>query len=62
MHTGLFDALCLVVPDLQQLHRVSQLGRVNDWDGWAKVNDMLRGCDDGAIKRCVIEDFVCFCL
>ena len=58
VHSDLFDALCVVVPDLQQLHRLFQLGWVNDWEGWAEVKDRLRACDDGAVKRCAIEEIV----
>ena len=58
VHRDLFDALCVAFPDLQQLHRLLQLGWVKDWKGWAEVKDMLRACDDSAVKRCVIEDFV----
>ena len=46
------------VPDLQQLHPLLQLGWVKDWEGWAEVKDRLHACDDGAVKRCVTEDFV----
>ena len=58
VHSDLFDALCVFFSDLQELHRLFQLGWVKDWEGWAVVKDRLRACDDGAVKRCAIEDVV----
>ena len=37
MHSDVFDALCVDVHDLQQLHRLLQLEWVNDWEGWAEL-------------------------
>ena len=58
VHSDLFYALCVVLHDLQQLHRLLQLVWVKDWEGWAEVKDRLRACDDGSVKRCAIEDVV----
>ena len=33
VHGDLFDASCVVFPDVRQLHRLSQLGWDKDWEG-----------------------------
>ena len=58
LYTAIRLMRCVCFPDLQQLHSLSQLEWVNDWEGWAEVKDKLRACDDDAVMRCAIEYFV----